>query len=48
MKKLKTHPKLFKSILILNNKATVKTKWAFYKKLIKLSFFNKIYYPFWK
>lgn len=48
MKKLNTHPSLKKSIILLNNKATINTKWLYFKKVIKLNYFNKIIHSAWR
>jgi hypothetical protein len=48
MKKQNVHPNTKQSIILLNNKATINTKWLYFKKVIKLNYLNKIFHSAWR
>lgn len=48
MKKQNIHPSTKESIILLNNKATINTKWLYFKRVIKLNYLNKIVHPAWQ
>lgn len=48
MKKQNIHPNMKQSIILLNNKATINIKWLYFKKIIKLNYFNKIIHSAWR
>jgi len=48
MKKQNVHPNTKKSIILLNNKATINTNWLYFKKVIKLNYLNKIFHSAWR
>lgn len=48
MKKQNAHPNTKQSIILLNNKATINTKWLYFKRVIKLNYLNKIFHTAWR
>lgn len=48
MKKLNIHPNTKSGIILLNNKATINTKWLYFKRVIKLNYLNKIFHSAWR